>query len=280
MGLFRTNKILNCIDKMIDNAIEGKSITNTFDESKLSALEMKFETYLNANGTSKKQLQKEKANINAYISDISHQTKTPMANIMLYTQLLGESDLSKDNQKLVSAINSQTEKLNFLIASLVKSSRLETGIISINLQKNKISTLLSSVVAQILPQAKAKNIDIHLQNSDIEAMFDSKWTAEAVYNLLDNAVKYTPDGGVIKVSAISYQMFCRINVEDTGIGIAEEEIAKVFTRFYRSGDVAKIEGVGIGLYLSREIVSKQGGYIKVKSQVGKGSTFSVFLPIE
>lgn len=279
MGLFKTNRTMNRINKMIENAVEGNPITDTFDESKLSALETKFANYLSANGTSKQQLQKEKENINTFISDISHQTKTPMANIMLYTQLLNESYLPAESQQLVTAITAQTEKLNFLIASLVKASRLETGIITVNPVKTKVSSVLSVVVSQVDRKISDKEIQLEVNVQEIDAIFDSKWTAEALYNILDNAVKYTPRNGTIKISTTCYQLFARIDIEDNGIGIPEGDIPKIFKRFYRSHEVSNEEGVGIGLYLSREIISKQGGYIKVKSQVGEGSLFSVFLPI-
>ena len=109
-------------------------------------------------------------------------------------------------------------------------------------------------------------------------MFDRKWTAEALGNLVDNAVKYTPPGGRIRVSAKAYEMFVCIEVADDGMGIKEEETAKIFQRFYRSRQAAEEKGVGIGLYLTREIIREQGGYVKVASSPGAGSVFSVFLP--
>ena len=109
-------------------------------------------------------------------------------------------------------------------------------------------------------------------------MFDYKWTAEAVYNIIDNAVKYTPSGGLIKIDITEYEMFCAVNVTDSGIGIDEEELGKIFSRFYRGRNAVYEEGVGIGLFLSREILSAEKGYIKVKSKIGQGSSFSVFLP--
>ena len=112
----------------------------------------------------------------------------------------------------------------------------------------------------------------------LSACFDPKWTAEALYNIMDNAIKYTPQGGKVRVTVQAYELFCRIDISDTGIGISEDEIPKIFSRFYRSSAVSQEEGVGIGLYLSREIITMQGGYIKVSSEPDKGSCFSVFLP--
>ena len=120
-------------------------------------------------------------------------------------------------------------------------------------------------------------MSLRLQDTDAFAVFDSKWTAEALANIVDNAIKYT-EHGTITISAVSYEMFARIDISDTGSGIPESEQAKIFARFYRSNSVQKQEGVGIGLYLARQIISGEGGYIKVASVPGKGSTFSVFLP--
>ena len=107
---------------------------------------------------------------------------------------------------------------------------------------------------------------------------DGRWTAEALFNLLDNAVKYTLPGGKISVLVEQWEMYVKIDVSDTGKGISESSQAAVFRRFYREEEVHSQPGVGIGLYLAREIITRQGGYIKVVSEVGKGSTFSVFLP--
>ena len=112
------------------------------------------------------------------------------------------------------------------------------------------------------------------------ACFDPKWTEEALCNLLDNAVKYTPVGGSVTVDVRPYEMFTAVCVRDTGPGIPETEQAAIFGRFYRGPDARQAEGLGIGLYLTRQIASGQGGYIRVKSAPGQGSTFSLYLPRE
>lgn len=104
--------------------------------------------------------------------------------------------------------------------------------------------------------------------------------AEALFNIVDNAIKYTHQGGKVSITVIPYSFFLRIDIADNGIGIAESEYSKIFGRFYRSQAVSEQEGVGIGLYLAREIVSTQGGYIKVISKAGRGSVFSVILPMQ
>ena len=179
----------------------------------------------------------------------------------------------------VEALYKQSEKLRFLIDSLVKLSRLENGIISLSPQQAALQPLLASAVEQYAAKASDKALSLRLQATDALAVFDFKWTAEALANIVDNALKYT-EHGTITISAVSYEMFARIDISDTGSGIPENEQAKIFARFYRSKSVHEQEGVGIGLYLARQILSGEGGYIKVTSALGKGSTFSVFLPRE
>ena len=121
-------------------------------------------------------------------------------------------------------------------------------------------------------------MEITLEPTKACAVFDPRWTEEAVYNLLDNAVKYTPRGGAVRICVTAYPLFTAIHVSDTGAGIPEEEQAKVFQRFYRGEAHREEEGVGIGLYLVRQIAQGQGGYVKVSARPGAGSTFSLYLP--
>jgi Signal transduction histidine kinase len=274
----RTKKTLAKISGMLDAAIDDSFVEGVFDESALSAVEAKLARYLSICAVSSKNLLTEKDKIKGLISDISHQTKTPIANILLYSQLLSEHELPVDCMVCVKALSAQAEKLNFLISALVKTSRLETGIITVSPQQEAVQRLLDDARQQIMPKAEAKGISVAVEDTELSACFDLKWTTEAVYNIIDNAVKYTESGGSITIKAIPYELFCRIDITDNGIGIAEHEQSKIFTRFYRSAAVSNQEGVGIGLFLAREILAAEGGYIKVSSVLGRGSTFSVFLP--
>ena len=265
------------IEGMLDAAMTGSFSETNFDESRLSALETKFAHYLSAAEASSQNIAQEKDKIKTLIADISHQTKTPIANLLLYSELLMEEALPASAKANVEALYNQSEKLRFLIDSLVKLSRLENGIILLSPQHAALQPLLESVVEQYAAKASEKGLSLQLQDTDAFAVFDFKWTAEALANIVDNAIKYTAHG-TITISAVSYEMFARIDISDTGSGIPENEQAKIFARFYRSNREQKQEGVGIGLYLAREIISGEGGYIKVASVPGKGSTFSVFLP--
>ena len=273
----KARKTMEAIEKMLDAAMDGSFSESSFDESKLSALETKFAHYLSAAETSSRNVAQEKDRIKSLIADISHQTKTPIANLLLYSELLMEEDLSPSAKANVDALYNQAEKLRFLIDSLVKLSRLENGILSLSPQPTALQPLLRGIAEQYAAKAAEKGLSLQLHNTDTTATFDMKWTAEALANVVDNAIKYT-EHGVITISAVSYELFARIDISDTGPGIPENEQAKIFTRFYRSKNAGEQEGVGIGLYLARQIISCEGGYIKVSSIPGKGSTFSVFLP--
>ena len=273
----RTKKTMDTLEKMIDSAADGEYSETKFDESRLSALETKFSNYLALSNTSSKNIMKEKEKIKTLISDISHQTKTPISNLILYSELIEEEDLSEDMRSNVEAIKQQAEKLEFLIKSLVKLSRLENGILNLSPRKEEIQPMLQDIYERYISKASEKNLELNIEKTTSKATFDRKWTTEALGNIVDNAIKYT-NTGEINIKVHEYEIFTRIDISDTGIGIAESEQAEVFSRFYRSQSVHNDEGVGIGLYLTREIISSEGGYIKLTSELGVGSTFSVYIP--
>lgn len=276
---FRTEAVLSRVERMVDAAVEDRLQEEEFSESRLSRMEAKLYRYLSAGRTASRQLAQERDSVKELISDISHQTKTPIANIRLYTQLLAESEsLGGHASGLVEPLDEQTRKLDFLIQALVKLSRLENGILVLTPRRENVGELLEGL--DYGPAAVRKGVELVIEPCpECTAVFDLKWTLEALSNLVDNAIKYTPAGGRVCVRVMPYEMFVSIQVEDNGRGITEEESAKIFTRFYRSSDAAAEDGVGIGLYLAREILRKEGGYIKVYSKPGQGSTFALFLPV-
>lgn len=275
-----TKKVMKRLDKMIEAAIEGDFKAEDYSEEEISFLECKFANYLNASNVSKNGLTQEKEHIKSMISDISHQSKTPIANILLYSELLQEEELSESGKKSVEAIHSQTEKLRFLVDALVKLSRLESGIVLLTAEDGSVNSLIKEVLEELKHKAGQKGLlllGLEEESREVYAHFDFKWTSEALHNIVDNAIKYT-EKGAVTIALSETDVFARIDIKDTGIGISEEESAKIFSRFYRSTRVAQKEGVGLGLYLAREILTNEGGYMKVTSKEGEGSTFSVFLP--
>ena len=275
----RIRKLYANLDYMLGKAMDGTLTEDTFDEYLHSALENKFYNYLTASETSANNVKKERARIKELISDISHQTKTPISNILLYTELLSEQELSESGREYVEALTSQAAKLRFLIDSLVKMSRLESGIFTLTPEYAPLASMFDKLQAQFAMPALQKGLSLTFKPTDVYASYDEKWTLEAIGNILDNAIKYTKQGG-ITVSAVGYELFSCIQISDTGIGIPEEELSQIFSRFHRSPNVHGEDGIGIGLYLSREIISKEGGYIKVDSSVGEGSVFYIYLRSE
>lgn len=223
-------------------------------------------------------LAQEKEHIKTLISDISHQIKTPVAAANTFAQLLSDTGLSdEERNEYISTLQISLEKLTFLTNSLIKMSRLESGIISLKPEKNSLNDIVLQAVKTVYSKARGKNVAITFDcEQTFEAMLDFNWTAEAITNVLDNAVKYTPNGGIVDLKITEYPSYLRLDISDNGIGIPEEEQAKIFGRFYRGKQSTGVDGVGIGLYLTRDIVNKQNGYIKVSSNEN-GSTFSLFL---
>ena len=274
----KVRKTMETLNKMLEQAINGNYTETSFDESMLSALETRFAQYLSASAASAENVSAEKERIKELIGDISHQTKTPIANLLLYTELLQEEVLSPEAGVYVNTLHAQSEKLQFLIDALVKLSRLENGIIALQPEVQAVTPLLYQVQKQFEVRAAEKGLELVIKPMGVSACFDFKWTAEALCNLVDNAIKYTEQGSIV-LSVTPYELFVRVDVKDTGVGIPESQQAQIFSRFYRGEGHEKQEGVGIGLYLTREILQKEGGYIKVSSQIGKGSIFSMFLPV-
>ena len=273
-----TRRILSRLDRMLDTAFQGDFVEEHFNESRLSALETKLAGHLSASALSKRGLQAERDRIQALISDISHQTRTPVANLLLYAQLLREQDLPPAVREPAAALERQALRLQSLMEALVKTSRLEAGILVLHPVPGLLWPVIQEAVAQVAPRAGEKGVSLTAPPTKATAVLDPKWTVEALYNLLDNAVKYTPAGGSVTVEVYASPMFVRVNVTDTGPGIPEAEQAQIFRRFYRSPAAVGEEGLGIGLYLTRQILSQEGGYVKVFSWPGRGTRFSLYLP--
>lgn len=274
---WRTQRTLDQLEEMLEEAVQGRFSERRFDESRLSRAETQLAHYLSASALSTQNLAEEKQAIQSLVADISHQTKTPLANILLYIQLLEEQPLTEEGRGCTAELESQAKKLQSLLDALVKTSRLEAGMLTLHPERRPLRPMLEEAVHQLAPRAAEKALTLTLAPTEAPAVFDPKWTAEAVCNLIDNAVKYTPAGRVT-VSARAYELFARVDVEDTGPGIPEEELAKLFQRFYRGRAASGEEGVGVGLYLVRQIAQGQGGYVKAFSRPGRGAKFSLFLP--
>ena len=271
-------RTLRRLNAMLDRAVAGGFAEENFDESELSALEGKLARFLRGSARAQKTLAGEQAAVKALVADISHQTRTPIANLLLYASLLLEGDLPPQQREQARAVMAQGEKLAFLIKALVKASRLETGIVVPAPAIHSVGALLEETAGQEEQAARQKGVTLRVRPFAGRAAYDPRWTGEALGNVVNNAVKYTPAGGTVTLGAQMLEGFCRVDVTDAGPGIPEEEQGAIFDRFYRGAGTRTAEGLGLGLYLAREILTRQGGYIKVSSAPGKGSTFSLYLP--
>ena len=274
----RARRTVRRLDRMLTDAIDGGFVEEHYDETAVSALEARMARLLHGSAAANRALSREQAAVQSLISDISHQARTPMANILLYADLLEETDLTDAQRARLTPLRDQAEKLRFLIENLIRSSRLETGILQLAPAAGSVDALMEQAAGEAGAAAAAKGVALTVRPGRAGACFDPRWTPEALYNLVDNAVKYTPPGGSVVLSAALTDSFCRVDVADTGPGIPESEQAAIFGRFARGAAAHGTEGLGIGLYLARQIAAGQGGYIRVKSAPGQGSVFSLYLP--
>lgn len=278
LSLFAAN-LCQTLDNMIDGTAEPKSTDDS--ETLLARINHRLSRLYQIMQENQRKVDAERQELQVLVSDISHQVKTPVSNLKMVTDtLLARSVSEVERMDFIHGIRNQTDKLDFLFQALVKTSRLETGAICLDKKDGRLFDTVAQAMSGIVYAAEKKQISVSVDcPENLTVAHDSKWTTEALFNLLDNAVKYTPAGGKITVSVKQWEMYVEIKVTDTGKGISESNQAAIFRRFYREEEVHEQPGVGIGLYLAREIVTRQGGYIKVISTLGKGSEFSIMLPV-
>ena len=273
-----TGELCRVMDRMISGSEEPVRVTDS--ETLFARISYRLSRLYGIMQENRRKVDVERQELQMLVSDISHQVKTPVSNLKMVTDTLLTRPVPEETRReFLKGIRSQTDKLEFLFQALVKTSRLETGAIRLEKKEALLIDTLAVACSGVVYEAEKKDISVTVDCPDgLRLSHDSKWTAEALFNLLDNAVKYTPAGGAIHISAAQWEMYVKLDVSDTGKGIPESNQASIFRRFYREEEVHEEQGGGIGLYLAREIVIKQGGYMKVTSEVGRGSTFSVFLP--
>ena len=279
----RLSAFTSVLCQTLDHMIEGNEapLRPEDSETMLARICYRLSRLYQIMQENRRKVDEERRELQSLISDISHQVKTPVSNLKMAADTLLEKPVSEAERiDFIRGIFSQTDKLDFLFQVLVKTSRLETGVIQLEKKPGRLFDTVAQAMSGIVYAAEKKEITVSVDCSeDLTVSHDGKWTSEALFNLLDNAVKYTPAGGKIAVSVVLWEMYVEIKVADTGKGISESNQAAIFRRFYREEEVHDQQGVGIGLYLAREIVTRQGGYIKVVSEPGKGSEFSIMLPV-
>lgn len=278
---------LNKNDNKSDNALQEREIIENhsvdfdkYNENLLCRINMISEKAERNMKINMRKIENEKENVKSLVTDISHQLKTPLANVELYNTLLAEEGISDEERlEFLETEGIAIEKLKMLVDSLINISRLEADMISIDKKEENLKECIESAISSVKADAAKKNITIKNEiKEDCILAIDRKWTTEAIFNLLDNAVKYTAPNGKINLSLDNGINYFALNIEDNGIGIDSSEYNDIFKRFYRSrNDIVQNEkGSGVGLYLVRKIMNLQDGNVMVSSEKGKGSTFTLY----
>jgi signal transduction histidine kinase len=221
----------------------------------------------------------------SFVDTATHELRTPLANIKAYAETLALADMIdvEQQKQFLNTINSEATRLARFVDDLLSVSSMEVGSMSLNKQVTELHRMLKEVLNKIKPQIEEKRLtfEVSIPEKLPEPRIDKDKIATVLVNLLGNAVKYTPAGGRVAFRIHATDQNLEIDVEDTGVGITENELPKVFDKFFRSDDprVQEQKGTGLGLALVQEVVRLHGGRVSVDSEIDKGSTFQIVLPI-
>lgn len=268
------------ISDMLELIIQGESQLITTENADCLVSKLQSQT-VKLHGIVTKYNEKllgEQEEVRRFLSEIAHQIRTPLTNMETYLSLLQEEGVSREEQdNYISAVCQAEQKIKFLTESFISASRMEHRIIQIRKERLGIRETISKAIFQVYKKAEERHMNIRLIcDEKLMISHDRNWLSEAVGNLLDNSIKYSPEGSEITVQAEKNEMFTRIQVRDYGMGIVDDE-NRIFRRFYRGSNVKDQEGFGMGLYITREIVKRHEGFLKVKREPD-GTSFSIYLP--
>lgn len=258
----------------IDKALDGNLEITEFDEKELSKIKSKLIKFLYASQVKEAKINTEKSKTKDLIADISHQTKTPITNLSLYISLLEEDP--KD--EYLEIIKYELNKLEFLIQNLVKSSRLESDIISLQKHQANLKDIVEDALREFKVILSEKDISINLKDEDLIFNLDERWLKEAIHNLVDNAIKYSPNGSTINISVYKSYLNYNLDIENVCKDLSEETLPKIFERFYRGKNSVSKDGLGLGLFIAREIIERHGGNIRASLDENR-IKFSVDFPL-
>lgn len=226
-------------------------------------------------------LEKERDSIKQLLAEISHQLRTPLANMETYLALADdERTPQSEKKKYIQSVESAEQKIKFLVEKFIIAARMENRIIQIHKFSQDLKQTVAEAVFQVYKRAEDKHIFIEIKDNnkfDYIVPHDRNWICEGVYNLLDNSIKYSPKGSRVQIFLEDNEMFTEISVEDEGIGIDPGEENKIFQLYYRGNNISGQEGYGMGMFITRQIISAHDGFMRVKRKK-KGLKVSIFLP--
>lgn len=221
-------------------------------------------------------LEKDKIRLTDAIADISHQLKTPLASMMVMTDLLSDPRLNEEKRaEFTHNISAQLERIQWLVSSLLKISKIDAGVVTFKKERIPAASLINKATEPVLIPMDVKEQTLSIEGEDKAFLqVDMNWTAEALANILKNCVEHTPQGGKISITFGENSLFTNITISDNGSGISREDIPHIFKRFYK-GKNSSEDSVGIGLNLAHSIITAQNGDIEVKSTEGAGTQFLI-----
>ena len=279
-GTYQKRKTYRRIDRLLDSVLNQEMIVySDVEEDEFSALVSKIRQIQEVLENRARNADREKAQVKSLVSNMSHQLKTPLANLSLYAEILSQREVASERKaEFANKMQRQIEKLSWIVESLSKMVKLEQNIEGFEVQDTKIRKTILDAIDTVYEKVENKALHLNLEPFEDRALYHNrKWTVEVFVNLLENAIKYTDKGDAISIRVKPYELYTEIQFIDNGRGIRKEELTDIFKRFYRSPEVEHMEGSGIGLYLSNLILEKEKGYITATSEYDKGSCFSVFL---
>ena len=222
-------------------------------------------------------LLKDKKYLADSLADISHQLKTPITSITVMTDLLkNETDEGK-RREFLDVINAQLSRINWLIVTLLKLSKIDAGAIEFKKERVSLKNILENAVQPFMINAELKGIELTAQcEEDVFADVDKNWYTEAISNIVKNCIEHTGEGGFVSVCAFETPVLTKIIIKDNGAGIAPEDLPHIFERFYQGRNHSETS-VGIGLALSKAIFNRQNSLVSVKSEIDNGTEFEITL---
>lgn len=217
-----------------------------------------------------------------FIANVSHEFKTPLAAIKAIVETLedGAIDNKEDALDFLVKINEEVDAMIKMVNSLIELSRIEMGKADLNIELLNLNTIIREAITRLSPIAERRHISVTSEPALGLPLVpaDKQMINEVVTNIIQNAIKFTPEGGKIKARTWIQDEMAMVNISDNGIGIGQEDLPHIFERFYKADKSRNTEGTGLGLAIARHIVQVHGGKIWVESEIGKGTTFTFTLP--
>ena len=268
----KIEKLNDYLVRVLENSDDGELLDQ--EEGELSILKSNIYKTTSTLKYQKELLSDDKKNLAAAIADISHQLKTPLTSMMVMNDLLIDEQDENKRIEFLKTQSSQLDRMNWLIQTLLKLSKLDAGTIVLKREDVSLEEIIEEAVKPFEIQFELRNIKFESEVSKLNIKGDKNWTVEAIQNIIKNCIEHMDDGGELSISTVDTNIFTQVTIKDSGCGIAKEDIPHIFERFYKGKNAGK-DSVGIGLALSKSIIEGEQGEITVESEEGKGTRFII-----